>query len=95
MILFIAGETADAAEKFYKSIIHHINCFFIPVNVPENNLQGIAIKPLIHQFLACAIIFGTGINYISQIVQCSFVVKTSNTAVSPLNFPNYFEIITY
>jgi hypothetical protein len=38
-------------EELNESIIHYIYCDIIAVYIPETNLQGIAIEPLIQYLL--------------------------------------------
>lgn len=59
----VAGKLAEITEQFYKAVVYYVYRPFISVNVPEYNLQGIAIVSLVQQFLVLCLVGGTSFYY--------------------------------
>ena len=57
---------AKVAEHFYKSIIYHVYCFIVTVDVTEYGLQAIAIVFLIEKFLIPLAVLNTAGNNVLQ-----------------------------
>jgi len=51
------------AENFHKAVIYHIHGTVVPVDVPENYLQAVAVVPLVKIFLIGLVVLNTTSNY--------------------------------
>lgn len=69
MFVIVGLKTIDTSEQFNKPVVHNINRFFVPVYIPEYDLQGIAIVTLVQRFLRSAMIFSTGLDNFPEVIQ--------------------------
>jgi hypothetical protein len=85
------------AEEFNESIVHHIHGDIITVHVPEADLQGIAIEPLIQYLLIPGLLPFATFDKLFQILQRDYIQLTElfyTPDVSPADIPDLSYIIS-